>query len=100
MDSLGLREKKLYLYSLLRILSRHHLSSTVKNDTNGQAVIKKPLGGVAALIAGFVQGNLQLEDALVDWLAGTSADSVSQSHEAHRAVITALSSNRGAWSTL
>jgi hypothetical protein len=95
MHSLDLREKKIYLYSLLRVLSRRHLSSTSNDDTDKKAFEKKPLNGLAALVAGFTQGNSQLEDALVDWLAGTSADSVSQSHETHRVVLAAISSDRG-----
>lgn len=100
MHSLVLREKKICLYSLLRVLSRRHLSSSLDNDTNKKALENEPLNGVAALVAGFMQGNSQLEDALLDWLAGTSADSVSQSHDTHRAVIAALSGDRGAYSAI
>jgi len=100
MYSLGSLEKKAYLYTLIRILSRRHLSHSGNEDTNKDSPNNRILSGVIALIAIFVEGNPQLQDPLVDWLTGTSADNVGQTHKTHRAVIAAVSSDRGAYSTM
>ena len=93
--SLAFPEQKSYLYSLIRILSKRHLSHKGNEEIYGKGSKNGALNGVSALIALFVEGNPQLQDALVGWLAGTSADSVSQSHDTHRAVIVAISSDKG-----
>ena len=97
MHDLGSHEKKIYLYSLLRILSRLYLALERNNDIDREepnGPNKKDLNGVIALIAMLVDGSPQLQNALVDWLAGTSSDSIGQSHKMHRVVIAALSSDR------
>ena len=100
MHSLGSLEKKAYLYSLIRILAKRHLSHSRNEDTKENGPKSRALNGVIALIAGFVEGIPLQKDTLVDWLAGTSADSIGQSHETRRAVIAAISSDRGAYSTI
>ena len=97
MHSLGSYEKKAYLYTFIRILSRRHLSCSGNNDTNEDSLQQRILNGVIALIAIFVKGIPQFQDSLVEWLTGTSADNVGQSHRLHRAVIAAVASDKGAY---
>lgn len=94
-QSLNLTERKLYLHSLLRVLSKRHLSSNESNGFTGDGTANNQiLGGVAALISGFVEGSIRLKDALVEWLVGTTAD-VGLGHRTQRAVIAAISIDRG-----
>lgn len=96
MRSSSPHEKKAFLYSLLRILPKRHLSLGGNLNLNvSREFNKKTLGGVAALIVGLIQDLPVLGDAIIDWLTGVSADGVGQSNDLHRAVIAALSSDGG-----
>ena len=88
MSTLSAHEQKTLLYSIIRILSKEYLS------TEGPA---QAIGGVAALIRAIVGVVPALQDDLVEWLVGLSADAVGQVHKAHRAVIAALSSISGGY---
>ena len=78
------REQKLFLYSVIRVLSQQHsLDKKVR------------LGGSAALISGLCTDVLSLQDDLVGWLIGTSPEAIGQDHDTQRAVVLALSSDLG-----
>lgn len=94
MTRLSAHEQKTLLYSIIRTLSKQHLpteteSSSRDSRREGQS---KAIGGVAAFIGTIVADIPTLQDDLVEWLVGVSADAVGQVHNAHRAVIAALSS--------
>ena len=97
MSTLSAHEQKTLLYSIIRILSKEYLSREGpaqgwKCEAQSQAI-----GGVAALIRAIVGVVPALQDDLVEWLVGLSADAVGQVHKAHRAVIAALSSISGGY---
>ena len=94
MSHLSSQEQKVLVYSVIRTLSKLHLSrphSTATNDISGD----EGRGGVAALLVALVKTTQLHQDLLVDWLAGTSADAFSYCHDTHRAVIAALSLHTG-----
>ena len=90
MHNLGSHEKKIYFYSLIRILSKRHLSPSQTDDADWKESKRGALNGVIALIVAFLKGNPQLQDNSIEWLASTSSDSIGQSHDTHRVVIAAL----------
>ena len=92
MARLSAREQKTLLYSIIRILSSHHLLTEGPLRDSRHEGQSKVIGGVAALITAIVGDVPTLQDDLVEWLVGISADAVGQVHNAHRAVIASLSS--------
>ena len=94
MSNLSAHEQKSQLYSIIRTLSKRHLShygpTGAEGDSDGRAQ-----GGVAALLTALIETTHMHQDLLVDWLVGTSAEAVSHNHNVHRAVIAALSSHTG-----
>lgn len=92
MAKLSAHEQKTLLYSIIRISSQHHLPMEGPSRDSGREGQGKAIGGVAALIRAIVGNVPTLQDDLVEWLVGVSADAVGQVHNAHRAVIAALSS--------
>ena len=91
---LSVHEQKIVFYSIIRALSKRQLfvSDPSRNNGNLEA---KARGGVAALLVAFTQGTPSVQDLLVDWLIGTSAEAVNYNHNTHRAVIAALSRDNG-----
>ena len=91
---LSAHEQKIFLYSVIRALAKRHLSvsDTSRNNTDLEA---KARGGVAALLVAFTQNTPSVQDLLVDWLVGTSADAVNYNHNTHRVVVAALSRDNG-----
>ena len=88
---LSAHEQKTWLYSLIRILSKQHLliedpSQYLMREDQGKAV-----GGVSSLLGAIVGDVSTLQDNLVEWLIGVSADAIGHVHNAHRAVVAALS---------
>ena len=92
MARLSAREQKILLYSIIRALSNHHLLTEGPLRDSRHEGQSKVIGGVAALITAIVGDVPTLQDDLVEWLVGISADAVGQVHNAHRAVIASLSS--------
>lgn len=92
MAMLSAHEQKTFLYSILRILSKEYLLSEGPSQGQRRDGQSKAIGGVAALIRAIAGDVPTLQDNLVEWLVGVSADSVGQVHNAHRAVTAALSS--------
>lgn len=88
---LTVHEQKQLLYALIRLLSRR-LSSEVdegaRSTTNSE---DKAIGGMAALLVALVHDASSLQDLLISWLIGTSAEAVGQNNKAHRAIILTLS---------
>ena len=97
MSTLSAHEQKTLLYSIIRILSKQYLSTEGPSQGWKREDQSQAIGGVAALIRAIVGVVPALQDDLVEWLVGLSADAVSQVHEAHRAVIAALSSISGGY---
>ena len=91
---LSAHEQKVLFYSLIRALSKRHLSVLDSSQNNGN-LEAKARGGVAALLVAFTQSTPVLQDLLVDWLVGTSAEAVNYNHNTHRAVVAALSRENG-----
>ena len=98
---LSAHEQKTFLYSILRALSKRHLSVS-DSSQNNRDVGTKARGGVAALLVGFTRRTPSVQDLLVDWLTGTSAEAINYNHNTHRAVVAALSRDNGepSYSTL
>lgn len=92
MARLSAHEQNILLYSIIRILSKQHLSTEGPSRISRREAESKTIGGVAALVKAIVRDIPILQDSLVEWLVGLSADAVGQVHNAHRAVIAALSS--------
>ena len=55
----------------------------------------KAVKGVASLLRAIAGDSSALQENLVEWLVGISADAIGQVHDTHRAVIAALSSIPG-----
>ena len=92
---LSVHEQRIFLYSVIRILSKQHLRTDVSSQNVKDHGQKKTIGGVASLLRAIVGDVPSLQDNLVEWLVGVSADAVGQANSAHRAVIVALSSIPG-----
>lgn len=94
--NLGAQEQKTFLYSLLRILSKHRLSSFTGNlSDDEQQEHTRILCGAGALIWCLVKDSDILKDALISWLIGVSGDGIAQEKAIRRAVIAALSIDHG-----
>ncbi len=91
---LSAHEQKTFFYSVIRALSKRHLSVSDSSRNNGD-LEAKARGGVAALLVAFTQSTPSVQDLLVDWLVGTSAEAVNYNHNTHRAVLAALSRENG-----
>lgn len=89
---LSAHEQKTLLYSIIRILSKQHLRTEFPSQNPKCEGQSKAVGGVASLLRAIVEDVPILQDNLVEWLVGVSANAVGQLHNAHRAVIAALSS--------
>ena len=92
---LSAREQKTFLYSVIRVLSKQQLQPAASSTNPPREGQSKAIGGVASLLGAIVGDVPSLQDNLVEWLVGLSADAVGQVHNAHRAVIAALSSIPG-----
>ena len=92
---LSTREQRTFLYSVIRVLSKQHLQTAALSHHPKREGQSKAIGGVASLLRAIVGDVLSLQDDLVEWLVGLSADAVGQVHNTHRAVIAALSSIPG-----
>ena len=95
MKRLSAHEQKTLLFSIIRILSEMHLSTNGPIQDLRRVGQSKAIGGVAALIKAIVEDVQTLQDFLVEWLVGVSADAVGYVHIAHRAVTAVLSSIPG-----
>ena len=94
------REQRVLLYSTIRVLSKQQLQTVASSQHPTREGQSKAIGGVASLLGAIVGDVPALQDNLVEWLVGLSADAVGQVHNAHRAVIAALSSIPGMYSEL
>lgn len=92
---LSVHEQKTLLYSIIRILSKQHLRNDFPSQYPNREGQSKTIGGVGSLLRAIVGSVPNLLENLVEWLVGVSADAVGQLHNAHRAVIVALSSIPG-----
>ena len=92
---LSTREQRTFLCSVIRVLSKRHLQTAASSQHPTSEGQSKAIGGVASLLGAIVGDVPGLQDNLVEWLVGLSADAVGQVHNAHRAVIAALSSMPG-----
>lgn len=92
--ALSAHEQKTIFYSIIRALSKRHLSgsdSSQNNISDGA----KARGGVAALLVALTQNIPSVQHLLVDWLVGTFAEAVNYNHNTHRALVAALSHDNG-----
>ena len=92
---LSTHEQKALLYSEIRIISRQHLPTEDSSQYSRREGQSKAIGGVASLLKAMVGDVPTLQDNLIEWLVGIAAEAVGQVHNAHRAVIAALSSIPG-----
>ena len=72
-------ERRMFLYSLIRVLSFRQLDHKCGH-----------LRGAAAVLFALCVDVPSLQDQLIDWLIGTSPEAVGQSHTARRTVVLAL----------
>ena len=91
--ALSAHEQRTFFYSIIRALSRRHLS--VSDSSQNMDLSAKARGGVAALLVAFTQSIPSVQALLIDWLVGTSAEAVNYNHNTHRAVVAALSHDNG-----
>lgn len=89
-NGLAANERKVLFYTTLQCLADQKFQSENRSLEMKEIPQKRALEGVSALIAGLVDGDQALLDALGEWLIGTSAASVRYNHSMHRAVIVAL----------
>ena len=94
LDDLSAHEQKSFLYSVIRALSKRHLSVSDSKQNNSDFETKAR-GGVAALLVALTQSTPRVQDLLVDWLVGTSSEAVNYNHNTHRVVVAALSCDNG-----
>lgn len=73
-------------------LAFHHTGNG-EAELSGQ--VSKTVGGVAAMMAGFIYDNDYLEEQLVEWLSSTSSPFAGTSLETCRAAILFLSAKEG-----
>lgn len=92
--AISAHEQKTFFYSIIRALSKRHLSGS-DSSQNNRIDGAKARGGVAALLVAFTQSIPSVQDLLVDWLVGTAAEAVNYNHNTHRAVVAALSLDNG-----
>ena len=92
---LSAREQRTVLYSVIRVLSKQQLQTAASSQHPTREGQSKAIGGIASLLGAIVRDVPGLQENLVEWLVGLSADAVGQVHNAHRAVIAALSSIPG-----
>ena len=95
MARLSAHEQKTLLYSEIRILAKLHMSTEDSSQYSRRDGQSKAIGGVASLLRAMVGDVPILQSSLIEWLVGLSAEAVGQVHNAHRAVIAALSSIPG-----
>ena len=92
---LSAHQQRTFLYSVIRILPRKHLQRGDPSQQSKHKGQSKAVGGIASLLRAIVGDVPTLQDNLVEWLVGVSAEAVGQVHDVHRAVIAALSSIPG-----
>ena len=95
LQGLTLHEQKILLYAMIRQQSARLLSRQGRTLDSNANSNDKAVGGIAALLSSLLEAVSSIEDLLIDWLVGTSAEATGQSHTVHRAVIASLSSNTG-----
>lgn len=100
MERLSANEQKTLLFSIIRILSEMQLSTDGPTQDLRRVGQSTAIGGVAALIKAILDDVQILQDFLVEWLVGVSADAVGYVHITHRAVTVALSSIPGEYLNL
>ena len=88
-------DRKTVLYGLIRSLSTRKSPPGQDRLTPATVSESKTIGGASALIVALVTQDQVMQDELGNWLIGISAPSVGFSHDTHRAVIAALSYNKG-----
>ncbi|KAL6715766.1 telomere binding protein [Lecanora helva] len=86
-------EQKTFLYTLIEVLSKEKLQVGLSNDKANPPNDATMLAAVAALIAGIVDENTNLQADLSDWLVGLSAAAPAYSHLTHRAVIAVVANH-------
>lgn len=90
-------DQKIVLELMLQDLSRKLLSTRFDKDNDISVVVdgKEAIGGVAAIVSGFIGDNEYLEGQLIDWLTGTSTSYAPQTLQARRAMILILAAKEG-----
>ncbi|KAI4122185.1 MAG: hypothetical protein LQ338_005968, partial [Usnochroma carphineum] len=85
---------KAVISSLLRSIAKIHLSTSNDLDRDGQT--SRSIGGIAALVQGFVNHNRAIKDMLLEWLSG---DGLLQDLRVRRAVVAGLAEDTGVLKT-
>lgn len=96
LDSLSIHEQKTVLQSTLRILSKIETPSTQNMYSSTAAdVTAKIVRGMAALLATVMGSQVQLREALADWLTSISGGSIGVDENTRRATIVVLAQDQG-----
>ena len=82
---------------MLHDMSNKFLATQWNEETGLKVLLngREAVGGVAAIISGFIGDNEYLEAQLIDWLTNTSSSYATQTLESRRALILVLSAKEG-----
>ena len=96
LSKLSVHDQKTIIFALLRILSTRLVSSSKEQAEDPSTVwIAHVVGGIAALLLGYIAALPQIYDYLVEWLVGVSAAATAYGYNTYRAVIVCLASAEG-----
>ena len=96
LNSLAIHEQKAVLQSALRIISKIDITSK-ENKSDTAELNAKRIGGKAALLASLMGNQVQLKEAMAEWLTTTSGGSAGVDESTRRAAIAALTRDKGLW---
>lgn len=94
LNTLAIHEQKTVLQSTLRIISKIDIPLK-ENRRNIAELTAKMINGKAALLANFMGIQVHLKEVVADWLTATSGGSVGVDEGTRRAVIAALTRDKG-----
>jgi hypothetical protein len=94
--ALSQQEQRIFFDGMLLDLVRKHLSGRSTGiSSRDRASTDESIRGVAAMVAGLVQGNSNLEDHIEIWLTSTTGEYTNLGLDTRRAVIAALGHHSG-----
>lgn len=97
LQGLSDREQRIFFDGLLLDIVRKYLRTASLQEQYHQNGLDtdESISGVAAMIAGLVQGNKVMEDHIENWLTSTTGDYASLGLDTRRAVVATLGLRQG-----
>ena len=88
-------EQRSFLHSMLRLLSKRHLSNEASEKPSWWEDDSELVSGTAGVLAGITLENDVLKPELISWLTSTSGGGVGDGVGIRRAAIACFSNNQG-----